>query len=273
MQAGYMSCRECPLSSHCGHQADRYRLRMSEAEASLHDAIERSYAAFAGMARPQKLHASPLRDAEGILRTLTSASLRDLKGEQVGPYSGWAITTVGDDRDYRHFLPRIFELAVTDPVWPGAEPPVMASRLNMARWRAWPAEQQAAVLHFFRAAFDAVVERHPHEGQSAEDWLCGIVTLGEPASPAFERWRSSPSPNAALQMASFIIEEAKHLSRHAEVRGPFWEDVRADVRREVAKLLTAGRTRDFLQAAAGQVRAEDQCHYLEAALAELRRQF
>jgi hypothetical protein len=246
---------------------------MSEAEANLRDAIERSYSEFASMPRPQKLHASPLRDADEILRTLTSAPLRELKGEQVGRYSGWAITTVGDDRDYRHFLPRIFELAVTDPVWLGAEPPVMASRLNMATWRTWPAQQQAAALHFFYAAFDAVVERHPHGGQSADDWFCGIVTLGESASPTFERWRSSASPNAALHMASFIIDEAKHLSRHAEVRGPFWEDVSGDVRREVATLLTAERTTDFLQAAAGHVSDEDQFYFLDAALAELQRQF
>ena len=246
---------------------------MSDAEANLRDAIERCYAEFASMPRPQKLHASPLRDADEILRTLTSAPLRELTGEQVGPYSGWAITTVGNDRDYRHFLPRIFEIAVTDSVWLGVEPPIMASRLNMAEWRTWPAEQQSAVLHFFRAAFDAVVERHPHEGQSADDWFCGIVVLGELPSLTFERWRSSASPNAALHMASFIIDEAKHLSRNAEVRCSFWDDVNEDVRREVAKLLMAEPTNHFLQAAAGQVSEEDRFYFVDAALAELQRQF
>ncbi len=246
---------------------------MSEAEANLHDAIERSYSDFACMPRPQNLHASPLRDANDILRTLTSAPLRELKGEQVGPYSGWAITTVGDDRDYRHFLPRIFELSVKDPVWLGAEPPVMASRLNMGTWQTWPADQQASVLRFFRAAFRAVMERHPDEGQSAESWFCGIVTLGESGPETFERWRSSSSPNAALQMASFIIGETKNLNRHAEVRGPFWEEVTNDVRRDMAKLLTSEQTKQFLHAAAGQVSEEDQFNFLDAALAHLQQQF
>ena len=73
-------------------------------------------------------------------------------------------------------------------------------------------------------------------------------------------------------MASFIIDEAENLSRHAEVRGPFWEDVSADVRQEVANLLTSERTADLLQAAAGQVADEDQFHFLAPALAELQRQ-
>ena len=38
---------------------------------------------------------------------LTSAPLKELTGEEIGPYSGYAITTVGDADDYRHFLPRI----------------------------------------------------------------------------------------------------------------------------------------------------------------------
>lgn len=244
---------------------------MSEAEANLLDAIERSYLEFARMPCPQKLHASPSRDASEILRTLTSAPLRALTGEQVGPYSNWAITTVGDDRDYRHFLPRIFELAVTDPVWLGTEPAVMASRLNMAKWRAWPAEQQTAVLRFYSAAFGAVVERHPRDGQSAADWFCGIAALGEPPSVTYEQWLASALPNAALHMASFIIAEAKHLSRHAEVRGSFWEEVNEVDRREVATILGAERTMNFMRAASGKVSDEDQ-FYLDAALAELQRQ-
>ena len=63
------------------------------------------------------MEASPLRDAREILMVLSAVPLRELTGEQVGPYSGWAMTTVGNERDYRHFLPRILELAVVDPVW------------------------------------------------------------------------------------------------------------------------------------------------------------
>lgn len=97
---------------------------MSEVEIALSRAVERAYEVFASEPQPQTLHASPHRDAEELLRTLTAAPLRMLTAEQLGPYSGWAMTTVGDERAYRHFLPRIFELSVADRVWVGTEPTV-----------------------------------------------------------------------------------------------------------------------------------------------------
>jgi hypothetical protein len=246
---------------------------MCDAEAALRRAVEQCYTAFASFPHPSKLHASPLRDGNEILRTLSSAPLRELSGEQIGPYSGWAITTVGDERDYRHFLPRIFEISVSDPAWLGVVPPVMASRLNMGSWREWPAEQRAAALKFFRAAFAAVIERHPHSAHAADEWFCALVTLGESPSLNFERWRSSKSPHAALQLASFVINEARHLVRHEEVRGSFWEDVPEGKRREIAALLVSDAARHFLEAASGRVSEEDRFFLVDAALAELQRQF
>jgi hypothetical protein len=241
--------------------------------AKLQSTIAESYEVFAVCPPPKKLRASPLRDADEILATLTSAPLRQLTAAQVGPYASWALSTVGNDRDYRHFLPRIFELSVTDPVWLGGEPPIMANKLNRASWRNWPADQRNIVLRFFRAAFDAVLAIHPEEGQAADLWFCGLVKLGESASLTFELWRSSTSSNAALHLASFVIDEAKHLQRHQEVRGAFWDDVDADVRRDVANRLASGDTKSFLQAAADRVSADDRFHYIDSALANLERQF
>jgi hypothetical protein len=241
--------------------------------AKLQSAIAESYEVFATFSLPKEMRASPLRDANEIVATLSSAPLRQLTGEQVGPYAGWALTTVGDDRDYRHFLPRIFELSVADPVWLGGEPPVMANKLNRASWRSWSADQRDAVLRFFRAAFEAVLATHPDEGQAADLWFCGLVKLGESASLTFQLWRSSTSSNAALHLASFVIDEAKHLQRHQEVRGPFWDDVDPDIRRDVANRLTSADTKSFLETAADRVSADDRFQYIDSALANLERQF
>jgi len=241
--------------------------------AKLQSAISDCYEAFAGFPLPTKLATSPLRDGNDLLATLSSAPLRRLTGEQIGPYASWAMTTVGDDRDYRHFLPRIFELSVIDPVWLGGEPPIIANKLNRASWRTWPAQQRDAVLSFFRAAFDAVLNVHPEEGQSADLWFCALVKLGESASLTFQLWRSNPSGNAALHLASFVVDEAKHLQRHEEVRGPFWDDVDADIRRDVAKRLTADDNKAFLEAAANQVSEEDRFYFIDSALSNLETQF
>jgi hypothetical protein len=239
----------------------------------LRAALEQCYEAFASVPRPQKLEASPLRDADEILATLTAAPLRQLTGEEIGPYSGWAITTVGSERDYRHFLPRILELAVTDPVWLGAEPPIIASKLISAGWKSWPREQHQAVLQFFHAAFEAAIEMHPEEALSADIWLCGLVHLGEPPAPLMERWCSSVAQNAALQMANFIKSEAKDLVRPGAVGGPFWEGADENAKIEIGEWLKSLRVKGFLNNAAGQVSEEDRFFYIDAALSELTRQF
>lgn len=243
---------------------------MTDAEVNLRDAIERSYAAFAAMPRPEKLEASPVHDADDILRTLTSAPLRDLTDQQLALYSHSVITTIGDDRDFRHFLPRIFELSV-GPAWTGAEPAVIASRLNMASWRDWPEEQRSAILQFFRSAFATAIDRHPNYDNIAVDWFSGLTILGDSPSLIFERWRSTRSINAALNLAAFIIDEAKHIRRHHEVRAPFWEAVMPEVRRDMAERLASETTREFLAAARSDVSEEDRFYLLDAAMAELQR--
>ncbi len=103
--------------------------------------IDDCYDAFAPYPPPRSLHA--LRDPVAILATLTSAPLRELTGEQIGPYAGWAMTTVGDVTDYKHFLPRILEQAVRESLWTGhrsadyCQPPEDGPVAGLARRRTW----------------------------------------------------------------------------------------------------------------------------------------
>ncbi|MDG2533612.1 hypothetical protein P6144_08145 [Sphingomonas sp. HITSZ_GF] len=243
---------------------------MTAAETALRDAIEACYRAFAEFPAPRTLVASPLRDAKAILRTLTAAPLRQLGEENIGPYAGWAMTTVGNTRDYCHFLPRIFELSIDHPHWPGAEPVIMANKLVMAGWRDWPAERRRAVIGFLYTAFVFTRTHHSDERNDASFWLAALVILGEPIAPLFESWRAEPSPYAALQIALVLQWEGKQLYRHGEVRGAFWEDVDIDARRMLAELLLSDETRALLETAMPRVAEEDRW-LLDAALAELDR--
>lgn len=243
---------------------------MAAAETALRDAIEACYRAFAEFPVPRTLAASPLRDAKAILHTLTAAPLRQLEEEQIGPYAGWAMTTVGNARDYCHFAPRIFELSIDQPYWLGTEPVVMASKLVMADWRDWPADRRRAVLDFFHAAFAFSRVRHTDETEDASLWLAALVMLGEPLAPLFEAWRAEPSANAALQIANILSREGKQLYRHGEMRAPFWDEVDIDARCTFARLLLSGDTRALLESAMLHFTDEDRW-VLDTALAELDR--
>jgi hypothetical protein len=219
----------------------------------LRAALDDAYSAFADMPAPTHLDASPLRDAKKILRTLTARPLRELTNEEIGPYSGWTMTTVGSEQDYRHFLPRILELSVSDPVWIGSEPPVIASRLERADWRRWPQSQQQAVTTVFYAAFDfAIRSDHEIAMSSASDWLCGIARLDFPVTGLLAKWRHSKTPEAALQLAWLV-----GVFDDTETIPPFWEEVSHVIRDEVRAWALHPQSREQLAESAGEVPEKD----------------
>lgn len=173
---------------------------------SLLPALDELYAAFADVPRPTRLETAPSRDGRRILRDLTAAPLRQLPDDNIGPYTGWAMTTVGGAADYQHFLPRIVELTVTNPVWTGAHPAVIAGRMNMAQWRTWPSLRSTAILRFFEQAFREALALRPDESQDAEAWLCGLAVLDQPINDLLTLWLEMSAPNAALQLAAFAQE-------------------------------------------------------------------
>ena len=211
------------------------------------DAIARLYQAYAKYPPPLALHGSPLRDVGAILGALQSAPLRDLQADQLLPYAGWAITTVGDPDDYRHFLPRIVELALDNPGRLGAEPVIIAGRLDYAGWGNQPAEEFAAVRAAFLAAWIAglALDRMDYE---PNDWLLGLAALGNIAG-ALDAWIGSPSPHAIEHLAAFVSSQQDALSRQDIIDGPYWDDVAPAVRQEITAWLRQPDAWQWLAAA------------------------
>lgn len=186
--------------------------------------IDDCYVAFARYPRPTALRASPLRDPIEILATLSSAPLRKLTGEQIDPYASYALTTVGDVDDYKHFLPRILELAVHEQRWPGTEPTSIVFRLKKARWLDWPAREQAAIRALFNAACSQIMLAHPDE-EEAGHWICACARLDLDLTPILEQWLAASSIDAALQLANFMLGDAKFVFENEASERGVWHHV------------------------------------------------
>lgn len=201
-------------------------------------ALDAAYEAFSGYLRPQQLEATPTRDATKILATLSSAPLGSLSGEQIGPYAGWALTTVGSVEDYKHFLPRILEQAVRAPEWMGTKPSVVASRLNMAKWRTWPKPESAAVIEVFVAALRDSICRHPDDGCDASEWLCALASIGEDVQPHLRDWLDGGKGNSLLQIADLATQLPGLASLDAHEQA-IWADLTPKVRNDIITWLTS----------------------------------
>jgi hypothetical protein len=206
-------------------------------------AIENCYRVFSRYGRPSRLESSPLRDGGAILKTLTAAPLNELGSEAIGPYAGWALTTVGGVNDYKHFLPRIFEEAVKNNVWMGTDPSVIAERLKRADWRTWPADEQGAVVDLFSEAWKQSSRQHP-DLSCGSDWLCGVATLGLGVSRLLDEWLTPLEVPAILQLASFLfLAPARLVGPHGSEDG-FWDEVDETTCRSIQAWL-AGRAVAF----------------------------
>lgn len=182
------------------------------AESQLRHAIEDLYEAFEAPT-PRGIEGCPCCIDTRNVDVLLSTPLREISGRQLWRYVTGLFLTVGSERDFRYFMPRMFELEAADfSATPGAE--IALGKLKLAEWRSWPGEEQRAVEAFVEAWIATAIEREIREaaegcgGGETESVLCGAARAGIPA----DRWLTPlRDPNAAPLVAEL---------RERGVRGP-----------------------------------------------------
>ncbi len=108
--------------------------------------------------------------------------------EAFGRYPCKAITTMGSVADYKHFLPRILELALCNPSSqgiPGFDLGVIGGKLTLGEWQGWPAAEREAIECLWRSAIQAALEAPCDDwtADSLKEVLSGTVAAGLPLPP------------------------------------------------------------------------------------------
>ena len=158
---------------------DRERALPSNSdETSVNEVIELLYAVFAKYPKPKNLLSSPSRDSVAIFNEITSAPLRQLPDDKLEGYAPFAMTTVGDVFDYKHFLPRILELSTSqDCTAYGLGAEMITNKLLYGKYDSWPADEREAVRSFLKAAFlhscqSRIINSSPGE------WIIALARIG-----------------------------------------------------------------------------------------------
>lgn len=177
---------------------------------SLHDAIERLYDVFARYRseRPWVACAHCVTEAEN--ERLHAVPLRELTPDQVERYAFKAMTTWGTQDDFRHFLPRIFELLAEDGGDTWIDPEVVFGKLSHGDWHEWPAREREAIRQYLRCLWAEVLAAYPH-AFSADSCLCSIAVTDEEMSPYLAAWDFGCRLTHARHFAAFVSWNVRSL--------------------------------------------------------------
>jgi len=216
---------------------------------TLAQCIEALYIAFAPYGRRDLIDGCPHCVGRAEQDTLARVPLRTLSCEQLSRYAFKAITTWGAPDDYKHFLPRIMDLAITQEGrgWPGLDLQLIAGKLQLAGWKSWPEAELDALERFAGALWQTVLASDPIESLwRASEALRGIAAITRDLTSYLAVWSADRSLTSALQLAEVIDASWADLANHGQLRGVWRGAPGSD---EIARWLTAPARRRALEAA------------------------
>lgn len=164
------------------------------------------------------------------MEILTVTELQNLKGElrQLTPpdldrFAWKALTTWGAITDFKHFLPRLFELALRWPTqFDSLE--VLFGKLQYGRWDTWPDDEQRAIREYLPVFWASAIE-HPVTDAlncSADIALCALGNTDVDLLPFLEFWRNSKCPSSRAQMSRFMECNQNVLKAPGTLANSFW---------------------------------------------------
>jgi hypothetical protein len=145
------------------------------------------------------------REYEALLEALP---LRGLRAEHLHLFAFKALTTWGDEDDFRHFLPRIFELAAPDQL--GVSLETVLGKLRYGDWRTWPAEEQRTVDAYLTSLWRQTLDDDGRGPHSAQDVLVAIAAADDRIQSFLDEWVTCAerSEAAAAHLAEFVTDIA-----------------------------------------------------------------
>lgn len=149
------------------------------------------------------VHAANSQDEERIRKK----PLRQLGADDLRQYGGDALLVWGNETDFKHFLPRIFELeALYGDEF--LDPELALGKLRDAGWRDWSEAEQRGVERFLRALWEQALRGEPGVlcGLEMSSWLCGLASCEADIRPYLEMWSADESENAGINLCAFVAD-------------------------------------------------------------------
>jgi hypothetical protein len=172
-------------------------------------AIERLYQVF--LAYPCPVYTDPCLHCHTVEdeAKLRSRPLRQLSAAELDDYVNDALLVWGSVSDFKHFLPRIFELyfSVTEPRFEFLDPEILFSKLRHGQWSTWPMQEQTAIRNLLHALWEEILGDAPQSDSftDVQSWLCSIAQAEDDLKPYLHAWIHDQRMSASFALSSMLL--------------------------------------------------------------------
>jgi hypothetical protein len=177
-------------------------------QAALHEAIEKQYTTFARYPLRHPVIGCPCCVSRADQDLIASKALRQLDGYDLERFTWKAMTTWGDENDFRHFLPRVLEL-ITDAHERRNLPDlfVIFGKLRYGHYQMWPKQEQEAITDYLLAFWHWILAGHPEREEDrllASAYLEALSGVIDDFAPFLNAWREIRTPSSLCQLSEMI---------------------------------------------------------------------
>ena len=147
-----------------------------------------------------------------------SKSLAELNEDDLSRFVGKSITTWGNENDYKHFLPRIFELTAEFrtpyEIW------IAFGKLEYGEWHTWPENEQKVIHEFMLALWQNIVNDNSEKAEwEFKDYFSSIAHFYPNFSDLINIWWESDSKASIKHLADFLIDEQTAIFDRKKISG------------------------------------------------------
>ncbi len=196
----------------------------------LEQAIEGLYSTFSRYELRPNTDPCPCCHGPEDERSLHVKPLAKLSQKDLSKYATDALYTWGMQADFKHFLPRLFELAAESSTFEvdcidlaSLFTKLAYESSDSSSWRSWPVDEQASISGYFHAVWDAALNSNSEDLPIDEihGWIQAISQAENDLKPYLDRWMAATSVNAHRNLARLIVNEG--LPNAPKPGAGYWE--------------------------------------------------
>lgn len=170
-------------------------------------AIQNLYNTFSIYPCNSTMEGCPCCVSDSDKEKIHSKQLRDLDEDDLSRYAFKAMTTWGDINDFKHYLPRIFEILATNDVIINIS--VVLRKLEYGEWQEWSDGEKRAITNFIWAWWTNATKNKSYFDTQA---FIEIYQLTRDIEQLLKRWTISMEDNSFSNFVDLMYIYYKDLT-------------------------------------------------------------